>query len=167
MFTVTDDDFDTGPAKEVVTPGHYKMRIINDAQLTTSKAGARKLLVPMVAYENTDGKRVNSKVIRHKITLEGSPKAEKVGADQFAQLLTAVGYTAEAVKNIAAALATSLPSAEEIAAGQYGQISANLNINGDPVNLKKRTLMGSLKVESYEGTEYNKVSSLWADSSKE
>ena len=139
MFKVTDDDFDTGPAKEVVTPGHYKLRIINDAQLTTSKTGNRKLLVPMVAYENTDGKRINSKVIRHKITLEGSEKAEKVGADQFTQLLTAVGYGQDAVKSIAASLAANLPSAEEIAAGQYNQIAANLNINGDPVSLKKRT----------------------------
>jgi hypothetical protein len=163
MINLKDSDFDTGPAKVVVDKGFYRLRVIGEASLTTSKAGTRKLLVPMVAYETADGQTVNSKVIKHKITLEGSEKAEQVGSEQFASLFSALGFSTDATKAIATGLTENLPDAATIQAGQYGQISANLSVNGDPVSIKKRTLMGSLKVESYEGTDYNRVSSLWAE----
>lgn len=159
---LTDADFETGFESSVVPAGKYKMKAIKgNPRIKVAQSGNRYLTVRCAAIETLDGERVNSKIIYHSVPFEGTNKKGEPNRRMFASFLTALGIEKDAVKAIYAHLVETAPSASAIAdAGEPTEVA--LELNGDKLSLDNRTFMASIKVEDYEGTESNKISSVWA-----
>lgn len=156
---LTDDDFATGFEQTIVDPGKYKVKTLDDKpRIRVAESGNRYLNIRLAATETASGERVNSKVIYHSVPFEGVNKKGEPNRRMFAGFFSALGLEKDAVKSVYANLMETAPVAAAI--GDDTEVA--LAINGDPISLKGRVAMASIKKEEYAGKESNKISSVWA-----
>lgn len=157
---LTDDDFLTGFEGEVIPKGKYIIKCIKgNPRVRTSKAGNRYLNIRLAAVANADGETVNSEIIYHTVPFEGTDKNGNPLRRMFAGFFSALGLEKDAVREIYAGLLEAAPIAGET---EEKGTEVQLTLGGDHFTLDGRTLMASIKVEEFEGTERNVVSSVWA-----
>lgn len=162
---LTDDIFEelagNTPNKEytVVPAGHYRLKCLDASPVvTTSKAGNLMLNVRLAPIATKDGDEVAGKVIYHAIPFTGVNKNGQRNAGMFISLFKALGFEKDQIT----ALYESAQSAEVADSVSKDAPKASLSIAGEPVSLEGLTCFGSLKIEEYNGTEKNKISSVWA-----
>ena len=150
-----DEAFENSFQRGPVEPGKYKLKVFPKVYARKAKSGDRYISLGLAAVENENGNRVNSDIINKILPIEGVDSKGNSKCGMFAGFFSALGLEKEQVRNLLATLHETLPAdpdGEEV----------NLSIAGEPLYLEGRFVMGSVKVEEYQGEDKNSVSSVWA-----
>jgi hypothetical protein len=165
---LSDDIFEeiesSSPTYTVVPKGHYVLKIgRNTARVRTAKSGDRYLSLMLAPVATATGESVNGKTIFHTVPFEGTfqttdksgATVERKKAAFFASFFgKGLGLTRDQVRSALASIIDVQPAVEGT--------DVTISIDGEPLALEGRTLMGSVRVEEYNGIESNKIGSVWA-----
>lgn len=173
---LTDDLFDeietSNTSFGIVPKGTYRLRVSTEkaegqARVRTGKAsGDRYLSVIMAPVATKTGEAVSGSAIFHTVPFEGTFEGtDKDGntvtrekAVFFAQFFTGLGLDRSQVRSVLESVFATAPAATDT--GDKGT-NIGLSINGEPFSLEGRELMGSVRIEEYNGKESNKIGKVW------
>lgn len=164
---LTDEDFKTGFESVIVPAGKYEAKLLRgNPRIKVSESGNRYLNLRLVATATDAGEPVRSKVIYHTVPFEGTNKEGNPNRRMFAGFMAALGLEQDAVRDIYTALVETAPTAAEITAGD-GKTEVALTLKGDNFSLDNRTVMASIKEQTYtnragEQVVTNRIGSVWA-----
>lgn len=155
----------------IVPEGYYTLRAIqNTVSVKRAKAsGNRYLQLALVASENEAGNRVKSKILNKIVMFEGTTTKGQPNLKSFVETFQAFGFDQDDINGLYASLMENLPSDSAIEEASYRGVPVQLSfgVDGEPLQLKGLSTMGSIKEDSYDKDDgstvvLNRVGKLWA-----
>jgi hypothetical protein len=162
--------YDDDTPAMLVDAGVYRVRFINKVTVVTDRNNHRNLKFGVVAFEDKNGEPVRSKIVNHRIPIEGVVDGKngkfdkvKIFVDFFKKI---VGLPKEHIQGMYEVLMLTLPDAETVAEAGFKGVDVTLHTDAlaEPMKLGKVVANAEIsRVQAQSGTEYNNIVKLWAD----